>query len=81
MFNIISAIIGFINLLTRAVDFVNAWLDARQAEKVDETIDQSVVTGDQTPIEQAMGNPNAGKPTKENIPDLKVRPVGEHGKH
>jgi hypothetical protein len=75
IFGWFQIVIAFFNMLTKAVDAVSAWLDQRRANQVKDSIDESLKTGNQIPIEEGLGHPNPGGHTHHEIPELKTRPV------
>lgn len=53
---------------------------AKKKEKeLRDAVKNAFVTGDTRALEQLIGNPNAGEPTRHNIPDLKTRPARDRG--
>jgi hypothetical protein len=78
VFKWISVVVKILDLLTKFVDWLTKLANESAAKKAKDAIDESVKTGDQTPIEKAIGSENAGKPSNEKIDDLKTRPVGDH---
>jgi len=75
MLEIVRAVAKLIFLIDSFFKALVRWQNGRAAEKAKEAIDESVKSGDQKKIEEAIGSENAGKPTKHRIPDLKTRPV------
>jgi hypothetical protein len=52
---------------------------SEEKEELKAALLKAVETGDNRELEILIGNPNAGKPTKHNIPDLKTRPAKDRG--
>lgn len=75
IFRLFTAIATILEIITRLVQWVNDYLDKKRIERAKASVDEATRTGDQTPIEEALGSNNAGKPTRQEIPDLKTRPV------
>jgi len=75
MLQIVRAIAKLIFLIEAFFRALVRWQNERAASKAKDAIDESIKTGDQKKIEEAIGSENAGKPTKHKIPDLKTRPV------
>lgn len=56
--------------------------DMRRAaakKELKEKLDETIKTGDQRTLEEAIGSSNAGKPTKHRIDGLRERPQKDRG--
>lgn len=79
MFSWISAILQFISAIKWLMAEFKKYQIAEKAKELNDAVDKAVKTGDQRELEKAIGSDNAGKPTHENLPDLKEREHVDHG--
>lgn len=79
----ILEIIKFLSWLTPALEALyGRFKEYRRKERENELRDAirlAFESGDTRKLEEMIGNPNAGKPTRHNIPDLKTRPAKDRG--
>lgn len=78
MLSWITAISDFIAALSWLVEQFKVYQAAQSQKDLENAVDTAVSTGDQTGLEKAIGDDNAGLPTKDTVPGLKTRPTTDH---